>query len=204
MNYLKKFFGHLKTVLTHKRWVYYYASRLGYTWRGLVHDLSKFSPVEFFESARYWTGKRSPILVAKEKTGISYAWLHHKGRNKHHYEYWIDKIDEGGVPYKIPFKYVIEMVCDWLGACRAYEGNAEDIFQKEYEWWNKKAPRVKIHKDTKKLITKLLWNLSEQQKFYGDEESAMYIISRMLKGWERMYCGDNIEDENDDEYGAGL
>ena len=109
MNWLKKFFGHLKTILTHKKWVFYYMSKLGFPFRGFVHDFSKLSPTEFFEGVRFWDGKRSPVLVAKERLGISYAWLHHRGRNKHHYEYWIDKLDQGGVPQPIPFKYVIEM-----------------------------------------------------------------------------------------------
>ena len=175
MSYIKRFFGHLKTVLTHKRWVFYYAFRLGYTWRGLVHDLSKFSPTEFFESVRYWTGKRSPILVAKEKAGISYAWLHHRGRNKHHYEYWIDKLDEGGVPYKIPFKYVIEMVCDWLAACRTYTKDPKDVFQREYDWWTGHVSHVKIHNHTKKLITKILWNLAEYEHYRKDEKRHLMM-----------------------------
>lgn len=180
MSYIKRFFGHLKTVLTHKRWVFYYAHRLGYTWRGFTHDLSKFSPVEFSESVKYWTGKRSPILIAKEKTGISYAWLHHRGRNKHHYEYWIDKLDQGGVPHKIPFEYVIEMICDWLGACRAYEGNAKNIFNKEYEWWNKHSEKVKIHPETKKLITYILSTMKHfEDKGYNEKEVLRHIEIRL-------------------------
>jgi hypothetical protein len=136
---------------------------------------------------KFWTGKRSPILEAKEKTGISYAWLHHRGRNKHHYEYWIEKLDSGGVPHKIPFKYVIEMVCDWLGACRAYGGNAENIFQKEYDWWTGNAPRVKIHDETKRLITKILWNLAEHDRYRKDEKRTLSDISLTLRFWEEMY-----------------
>ena len=193
MSYFKRFFGHLNTILKHKRWVCFYASRLGYTWQGLVHDMSKFSPEEFFESVKYWTGKRSPVLEAKEKVGVSYAWLHHRGRNKHHYEYWVDKLDQGGVPHKIPFKYVIEMVCDWLGACRAYEGSTENIFQKEYDWWTSRAPNVKIHNETKRLITKLLWNLAEHERYRKDEKRALSDVSLTLKFWEEMYNDPTIE-----------
>lgn len=191
--YFKRFFGHLKTVLTHKRWVFYYASRLGYTWRGLAHDMSKFSPAEFFEGVRYWTGKRSPILVAKEKTGISYAWLHHRGMNKHHYEYWIDKLNDGGVPHKMPFKYVVEMVCDWLGACRAYEGNAEGIFNKEYDWWEKNSRVAKIHDETKGLIHKILWNMVEYQNYVKDEKQVLEKIRIMLPYWEKVYNGEIVD-----------
>jgi hypothetical protein len=187
MGYFNRFFGHLKTVLTHKRWVFYYASRLGYTWRGLVHDMSKFSPAEFFEGVRYWTGKRSPVIVAKEKTGISYAWLHHRGMNKHHYEYWIDKLNDGGVPHKMPFKYVVEMVCDRLGACRAYEGETGDIFAREYEWWRKNGETAKIHPETKALIRTILWNLAETRGHTGNERATLREIRSFLPYWETMY-----------------
>lgn len=191
--YIKRFFGHLKTVLTHKYWVFYYANRLGITWQGIVHDLSKFSPVEFFEGVKYWNGKRSPILVAKEQAGISYAWLHHRGRNKHHYEYWIEKLDTGGVPHKMPFKYVVEVVCDWLGACRSYGKSNDHIFQKEYDWWLEKAPFVKMHDETKQLITKILWNLAEHDRYYNDEKRTLDTISRYLGDWERVYNGEVVE-----------
>ena len=192
MGYIKRFFGHLKTVLTHKHWVFYYASHLGYTWRGLVHDISKFSPTEFFEGVKYWTGKRSPILVAKEKTGISYAWLHHRGCNKHHYEYWIDKLDQGGVPHKIPFEYVVEMVCDWLAACRTYTKDHKNIFKREYDWWKGHEPHVKIHKASKTLISVLLWNLAETETSCPDldERAIMKHIASMLPGWKELYEDD--------------
>ena len=194
MTYIKRFFGHLKTVLTHKRWVFYYASHLGYTWRGLVHDLSKFSPVEFNESVKFWTGKRSPILVAKEKNGISYAWLHHRGRNKHHYEYWIDKLDQGGVPHKIPFKYVVEMVCDWCAACRTYTKDHGNVFKREYEWWKGHKSDVKIHKDSKKLVSVLLWNLAEHEAYPGhNEKTAMEDIASMLPSWKALYEDPDID-----------
>ena len=152
-----------------------------------MHDLSKFSPVEFFESVRYWTGKRSPILVAKEKTGISYAWLHHKGRNRHHYEYWVDKLDEGGVPHKIPFEYVIEMVCDWLSAAKTYHGDSSDLFKREYDWWCDHAGKLNIHNDTKQLIYKILWNLSETQQYRGNEKRTLEVIEKMVPYWKKTY-----------------
>ena len=187
MSYFKKFFGHLKTTMTHKWWVFYYALHLGYPLRGLFHDMSKFSPVEFFEGVKYWDGKRSPVLAAKEDIGISYAWLHHRGRNKHHYEYWIDKLDDGGVPYKIPFKYVVEMVCDWFAAYRAYGHGKDYIFQKEYEWWEEKSKTAKIHESTKKLITSLFWNLCAYDMCYGSEKKALREFRKFLPGLKRSY-----------------
>ena len=202
MNYLKKFFGHLKTVLTHKRWVFYYTSRLGYGWRGNVHDLSMFSPVEFFEGVKYWTGNRSPILSAKDDRGFSMAWLHHKGRNKHHYEYWVDKFDEGGIPVKIPFKYVIEMVCDWLSAYRTYSGTGEFLFRKEYEWWCSKQNSLVLQKETKWLIYKILWNLYGYWAAHGDwsEKRILNQISQFLPYWKKLYEEGDILDSKLLEY----
>ena len=83
-------FRHIKTVMTHKFYVFIFACKAGIPFRGLVHDMSKFSPSEFFESVKYYQGNGSPISAAKKENGYSKAWLHHKGRNKHHWQYWYD------------------------------------------------------------------------------------------------------------------
>jgi len=134
MNIIKKFFGHLKTVIIHKSWVFYYCCKFGIPFRGIIHDMSKFSPIEFFESVKYYTGTDSPINKCKEINGVSYAWLHHRGRNKHHWEYWVDNFEKGMTFQKIPYKYSVEMLCDFLGAGRAYYKD-KFTYQKEYDWW---------------------------------------------------------------------
>ena len=58
--------------------------------QGLLHDLSKYSPKELLPGFRYFQGDRSPNDAERKAKGYSSAWLHHKGRNKHHLEYWID------------------------------------------------------------------------------------------------------------------
>lgn len=186
MSYLKRFFGHLNTVLTHKWWVFYYACHLGYSVRGLFHDMSKFSPVEFFEGVKYWNGKRSPILEAKEMDGISYAWLHHRGRNKHHYEYWIDLVNDKIVYHKVPFKYAIEMVCDWMGACRAYNGSGNLTFDKEYEWWERKSKTIRLNSTTKTLVDTILWNLKEYGR-YNTEAHTLSIVRNFIDSWRAAY-----------------
>lgn len=154
----RKVFGHLKTILVHKWWVFYYACKLGIPWRGIKHDMSKFSPVEFWESVRYWDGKSSPIPRRKADKGYSLAWQHHKGRNPHHYEYWIDYLDQGGIPIKMPWNDLLELVADYLGAGRAYLGK-EFSLQKELTWWEQKRQneKPKIHKDTAYMISTLLF-----------------------------------------------
>ena len=131
----KKIIGHLRTILKHKFWVFYYCSMCGIIWRGIKHDMSKFSPIEFFESARYWTGTTSPITEAKKANGFSRAWLHHRGRNPHHWAYWTDNYSEGLTTYVMPEKDFTEMVCDFLAAGRAYSKNF--TYRGEYEWWLK-------------------------------------------------------------------
>ena len=155
MKLLKAIFGHLKTVLIHKYWVFYYCRKLGIPWQGITHDLSKFSWTEFSESVKYYQGgTKSPIPVIKEKNGYSKAWQHHKGTNPHHYEYWVDNLDNGGVAIKMPYKYVIELICDYLAAGRTYRGSGF-TYEDELSWWKLKLEREtpKIHPETANFIT---------------------------------------------------
>ena len=141
------FFKHFKKVCTHKFWVFVYCLKAGIPLQGLFHDMSKFSPIEFFESVKYYQGGSSPIDASKKANGYSKAWMHHKGRNKHHYEYWQDNFDHGGKAIEMPMKYKKEMICDYMGAGKSYYGN-EFTFQKEYEWWkNKKMNPIAMHKN---------------------------------------------------------
>ena len=110
---IEKFFKHLHTVNKHRFYVFKLSIKAGIPIRGLLHDLSKYSPTEFFEGVKYYNGKRSPITICRQENGYSEAWLHHKGRNKHHFEYWIDLQAENKTPV-IPYKYAAEMICDTL------------------------------------------------------------------------------------------
>ena len=131
---IKKIFGHWKTIRTHRHWVKYYCRLAGIRRRGWKHDLSKYSPIEFFESARYWTGESSPINEAKKQQGYSKAWLHHRGRNTHHWAYWADNFSEGMIIYPMPKDDFVEMVCDFLAAGRAYM-NDRFSYSSEHSWW---------------------------------------------------------------------
>ena len=119
---LKNLFGHIGTVTKHKNRVLINCIRCGIPLQGLVHDLSKFSPEEFFESVRFYQGNRSPIGVCRRTTGRSLAWLHHKGRNKHHIEYWTDP--DCAVQPLMPYRYAVECICDKLAATRTYAGKS--------------------------------------------------------------------------------
>ena len=136
----KSIFLHTALVMRHKHRVLINCAKCGMVFRGLVHDLSKFSPTEFFESIRYFTGTRSPIGVCRREKGYSKAWLHHKGRNKHHIEYWYDQ-DCTEIPM-MPYKYAVECVCDKLAATRVYAGANYDVTMPLAHWekYGNKAP----------------------------------------------------------------
>jgi len=111
---------HLIVISKHKVFVMIECFKLGLYWQGLVHDLSKFGLTEFIESAKYFQGTGTPINVIKVEKGYSAAWLHHKGRNKHHWEYWTDFYFGEVKPVRVPERYLKEMACDMIGASRAY------------------------------------------------------------------------------------
>jgi hypothetical protein len=129
---MNRLWGHFKTITKHKIYVTIGCFRIGLYKQGLLHDLSKYSPVEFLAGVKYYQGYRSPINQEKEEKGYSLGWLHHKGRNKHHFEYWIDmsaKPDEGLIGIKMPRRYLAEMVIDRVCASKIYKGKnfkAED------------------------------------------------------------------------------
>ena len=150
--YAIKCFKHLKKICIHKYWVFHYCIKAGIPVQGVFHDLSKFSPTEFFESVKYYQGTSSPIDACKKAKGYSAAWMHHKGRNKHHYEYWQDNFDNGGVALEMPLRYKKEMICDYMGAGRAYYGKLFNI-HKEYGWWlNKRSNPLAMHENDKAFL----------------------------------------------------
>lgn len=148
---------HFKTICKHKAVVYRECKACGITWQGIIHDLSKFSHAEFAPSAKYFQGNRSPIEAEKEALGYSDAWLHHKAHNKHHWEYWCDYNNDTGevFPHRIPSEYVIEMLCDWIGAGQVY--SKEKWTQAEpLNYYNKVRAGRHFHPETEKLIVTLL------------------------------------------------
>lgn len=166
-NIISKCFGHLKTIIIHKHYVFINCCKAGIIWRGIKHDLSKFYPIEFGESIKYYTGTRSPIDNCKDAKGYSMAWLHHKGRNTHHYEYWVDYLDKGGIPIQMPYKDALEMVCDYLAAGMVYSKNAgkEFSYKDEYDgFWKTKSidNPIAMHPQTKMFVTLMLRRMKKE------------------------------------------
>ena len=149
---MNRYIANFKTVCRHKAIVLRECWKCGIGWQGITHDLSKFSPVEFNASARYFQGDKSPIEAEKAAAGYSAAWLHHKGHNPHHWKYWTDYGENGQIiANKIPYKYVVEMVCDWIGAGIAY--NKEQWNQHEpLAYYKKVRDGRHFHPDTENLL----------------------------------------------------
>ena len=165
---MKNIFNHLKTIHTHKKWVFHYCCLAGIPLQGLTHDLSKYSPTEFFESIKYYQGTSSPINAAKADKGYSSAWFHHKGHNKHHYEYWMDNFDNGGENIIMPYEYWVEMICDYLGAARAYR-KEHFSYQDEYNWWLEKEKKCALNPKLKLATTDVFKTLASQENNYWND-----------------------------------
>lgn len=158
----KNFIGHWNTVAEHRKWVRHYCFKMGLYWQGLTHDLSKYHPVEFLESVKYYQGTRSPIDACKEANGYSMAWFHHRGRNKHHHCYWVDNFDQGMTFNIMPYKYFVEMLCDYLGAGRAYMGR-NFSYAKEREWWQGKRKTIAMHPKQIEMLDAIFDRLADKE-----------------------------------------
>ena len=163
---------HFRTITKHRHKVIANCARAGILLQGLRHDLSKYSPTEFIPGARFFQGTRSPNEREREIYGCSLAWMHHKGRNRHHYEYWNDynpktkQIEN----VEMPVKYVIEMFCDRVAASKIYNPDTyNDSFPLEY-FRRGKSHRI-INQKTSDLLEELLVMLSEK----GEDETFAYL-----------------------------
>lgn len=171
--------NHFKTITAHKLMVMKYCFRVGLYKQGLLHDLSKYRWIEFSAGVKYFRGNMSPNSIQRKMEGYSAAWLNHKGRNKHHTEYWIDygnKIEEGMVGMKMPTKYVVETFIDRIAASKNYQKAAytDDSPLKYYEYGKK---HTIIHPESRALLEKLLHMLADE----GEDAVFQYIKTQVLK-----------------------
>ncbi len=167
---------HFLTITKHRHKVIANCARAGILWQGLMHDLSKYSFAEFVPGAKFFQGTRSPNEREREIYGCSRAWMHHKGRNRHHYEYWNDynpktkQIENVGMPVK----YVIEMFCDRVAASKIYNGKSYRDSD-PFEYFGRIRGKHRMHPNTEALLEKLLIMLRDE----GEEKTFAYI--RTLK-----------------------
>ena len=178
MRFMARFFGHLHTVNLHRWRVFVHCCRVGIPLRGLLHDLSKYSPTEFWNGVRYFQGNRSPNDAEREHVGCSYAWMHHKGRNRHHFEYWVDydPVTRQQTPVRMPTVFVAEMFCDRVAASKTY---LKDSYtdHASIEYFLKGKAHRRIHPETSALLEGWLRMLAEQ-----GEKATFAEIRRTLRG----------------------
>ena len=179
-----KAWQHFKTITHHKLLVMEGCFRVGLYWQGITHDLSKYTPEEFMIGARYFQGNRSPNTAEREEKGFSEAWMHHKGRNKHHWEYWNDLSRETrryeSVP--MPRKYLVEMVMDRRAACMIYQGK-DYTPASALNYYLGSRERYLMHPQTQKELEYMLTMLRDR----GETETFAYL-RQIIKGkpfpWE--------------------
>ena len=170
--------GHFLTISKHRHLVMCGCFRVGLYRQGLTHDLSKFSPAEFLVGVRYYSGKRSPNAVERELHGHSQAWMHHKGRNRHHFEYWTDLSLESGryEPVEMPPRYLAEMVMDRIAACKTYQGDAYTDGS-PLAYFNRAKETKLMHPATVEQLSFLLTMLQNE----GEKRTFSYIRSKLKR-----------------------
>ena len=172
---------HFKTITYHKYLVMKGCFAVGLYRQGICHDLSKYSWTEFRVGAKYYQGDRSPNNAEREDIGYSSAWLHHKGRNRHHYEYWVDystqSIEGGMATVPMPRKYVAEMLMDRIAASKTYRGSAYKDSDPLAYYKSAKEPPF-MHPQTRRQLEHLLTMLAEE----GEEKTFAYVRRILKKG----------------------
>ena len=175
---------HFQTITYHRKLVREGCFKVGLYWQGLTHDLSKYSPTEFLTGVRYYQGVRSPNAAEREDKGYSEAWMHHKGRNRHHWEYWVDMNRETKhyEPVPMPRKYLVEMVMDRRAACIVYEGKNYTPAS-ALNYYLRSRERDIMHQQTQRELEYVLTMLRDE----GEEKTFAYL-RRLLRGekfpWE--------------------
>lgn len=169
---------HFCTITYHKYLVMKGCFAVGLYRQGLLHDMSKYSWTEFRVGAKYYQGTRSPNNAEKEDVGYSSAWLHHKGRNKHHSEYWMDygfPPDKRITGMRMPNKYVVEMFMDRIAACKVY---MKETYHNSapLEYFEKGKSIVILHEESKQLLETMLHMLADK----GEKETFAYIRKEIL------------------------
>lgn len=185
---IKNYISHLKTVNAHRKYVRQLCFKMGLFKQGLLHDLSKYSPTEM-SIAKYYSGTNSPHQNCREALGYSPSWMHHYHTNKHHYQYWQDQDEmDRNIPLKMPYNYVIEMFCDRVAACKAYNKEKYSTADALIYYDKKTKGHGVLHEDTAALLEFLLVKLayckSEKDFFkWYDHKRFKYMYENSMKNY---------------------
>ncbi|MDD4280374.1 MAG: DUF5662 family protein [Candidatus Sumerlaeales bacterium] len=177
-----KCWKHFVTITRHKWYVFKACAKVGLIWRGIVHDLSKYSLIEFFSSAKYFQGNKSPVEAEKAKSGYSIAWMNHKAKNKHHWQYWLDNKGDMIFPIEMPVKYIMEMMCDWIGAGKTYNKDKWTMGMLK-NWWLENQPLMMLANKTYILVAYCMTAQTELELYKN-------IVSlKQAKTYQTLYGG---------------
>ena len=167
-----KIIKYFNYVVRHKWYVMIECFKFGLIWRGLMHDLSKFLLDEFIPYMNYFYGKKdSDIKRGRDETGyykpgstgdskFDFAWLLHQKRNRHHWQWWILPEDEGGIKLiEMSDKYILEMICDWIGAGKAqgHFSPKDDKFYETQRWYKKNGNKMQLNSATRQHIEEIIY-----------------------------------------------
>lgn len=149
---MKRHFEYLKYVLRHKWFVFIAGLKVGAPiWQLIIHDWSKFLPSEWTPYAKTFYAPDGSSEYKKHPK-FDAAWNHHQNRNKHHWQYWILRRDDGGeICLPIPRRYLLEMVADWMGAGRAITGDWDVA-----GWYNKNKDKIRLEVQTRLQVESLI------------------------------------------------
>lgn len=176
--YIERLFLHLHTINHHRYVVMKNCFACGLYKQGLTHDLSKYSFSEFHESVKYFQGNRSPYMLEKELFGYANGWMHHKGRNKHHWEYWYDMVDGKFQPLEMPFNYFVEMICDRVAACKIYQKDKYTQASALNYYLSREESKF-IHPKTNQMLKETLTEISIK-----GEKIVFHELKLKLKQWK--------------------
>ena len=148
-----RLFKHLQVITRHKYYVAKYCFKFHLYYRGIFHDMSKYSSAELFPSAHYFTGSMSPqVRERQDYDGYSYMSVHHCCRNSHHYQYHVDFTESKILVIAMPYKDVIEMVCDSLAASIVYAGKENYNRTIPYAYFKEHMNGYAMHPATKAFL----------------------------------------------------
>ena len=175
MNAMKRLTGHFSTITRHRHAVIRHCAKAGILLQGLGHDLSKYGPTEFLQGVRYYNGTHSPTEDERRDNGCSLAWMHHKGRNKHHWEYWTDYNPAAGryLAVPMPRRWIAEMLCDRVAASKIYRGS-EYADRDPLDYLMSRKLKDEMHATTFATLQRFLTQLRDEG------EDAMFAS---LRAW---------------------
>lgn len=139
------YFKYFIYLLRHKWFVFVGCVSFGLIWRGITHDLDKFSPRSFFAYARYY-----PInddigylkLHNIKNLDLEAAWFKHTRKSDHHWQHWTIHTEDYKELFTMSPNSIKEMICNWISIERI-KGNSN-----VRKWWNENKINMKFNQET--------------------------------------------------------